>query len=89
VILAFAASFRAFESFFCRTTTAPAASQYSLSMFNSISTDLHDLCISVLSTNVGAVEGEVIIEIGLVVLKLGVRRGLSCTDHSACVSLVQ
>jgi hypothetical protein len=38
-----AASLSAFANFFCKETTAPAASQYSLRMFKSVSTDLQDL----------------------------------------------
>jgi hypothetical protein len=51
----------AFANFFCKETTAPAASQYSLRMFRSISTDLQDLWISPRSASVVVDEDAILI----------------------------
>jgi len=63
VALELAASLRAFANFFCKETTAPAASQYSLRMFKSVSMDLQDLWMSPRSAKAGVVcEEDILIE---------------------------
>src|SRR5258707_8346575 len=58
VALELAASLRAFANFFCKETTAPAASQYSLRMFKIVSMDLQDLWMSPRSAKAGVVCAE-------------------------------